>query len=89
MWDIRTYVLFSVLSQCREAAREYIGGLDGLRRFFARHENVFKISGDRRVQKLTNPTIQNVSWIVKIRLTPKIGPKWSISDIRNPVLLCF
>ena len=47
----------SVLSQCREAAREYIGGLDGLRRFFARHENVFKISGDRRVQKLINPTI--------------------------------
>ena len=26
--------LTGVLSQCREAAREYIGGMDGFRRFF-------------------------------------------------------
>jgi len=38
-----TKSLTGVLSQCREAAREYIGGLDGFRRFFQRHENTFKL----------------------------------------------
>jgi hypothetical protein len=32
-----------VLSQCKSAARAYIGGMDGLRRFFARHENTFRV----------------------------------------------
>ena len=49
-WTIKkrvTWFSLSVLSQCREAAREYIGGLDGLRRFFSRHQDIFRIEGDR------------------------------------------
>ncbi|CAG5108010.1 Oidioi.mRNA.OKI2018_I69.chr1.g3595.t1.cds [Oikopleura dioica] len=35
-----------VLSQCKAAARAYIGGMDGLRRFFARHENTFRVQDE-------------------------------------------